>query len=64
VEILAVDGRRIRTLALEGFGPGGYEIGWDGRDATGARIRSGHYYIVARGGSGQVAVRQVTLVGD
>lgn len=54
VEIWSVDGKRIRTLALnQAFSPGDNTVLWNGLDAKGTPVASGIYF-----------VRVVTPLGD
>jgi hypothetical protein len=45
VELFDVQGRRIATLADRGFAAGAHVLGWDGRDAAGARASRGLYFV-------------------
>ncbi len=44
VAIYNVAGRRVRNLVNESKSPGAYETTWDGRDDSGAEVRSGVYF--------------------
>ncbi len=61
VEVMAVDGRRVATLARGVLPAGRHALVWDGRDDAGARAASGVYFVRARGGTGS-GLRKVTLV--
>jgi beta-fructofuranosidase len=45
VELFDVQGRRLATLADRGFAPGAQMLAWDGRDAAGARVPRGLYFV-------------------
>jgi endonuclease I len=50
LDIFAVDGRRVRTLAVGDHVAGEYRIDWDGRDEGCRRAPSGAYYLRLTGG--------------
>jgi hypothetical protein len=59
--IHALDGRRIATLA-NAAGPGSHTLAWDLRDAHGARVRSGLYFVrLALGG--ESVTRKLVVAG-
>ena len=43
VEIVGPDGRLVRCLLREPFGPGSVRVAWDGRDSQGRDVGSGTY---------------------
>ena len=51
LEIFALNGQRVRTIELDGRGPGEHSIAWDGRDASGHAVASGNYVAVMRVGA-------------
>lgn len=57
VEVFAVDGRRVRTLADGGVAAGTVALAWDGRDARGALLPPGLYMVRASLASGAVTRR-------
>jgi hypothetical protein len=44
LEIIALDGRRVTTLARRAFAAGTWSISWDGRGDSGARVAAGVYF--------------------
>jgi hypothetical protein len=61
VEVFDLRGRRVRTL-LEDFRRAGiHRVSWDGRDAGGAGVASGVYYVRLRSSAG-TSTRPVTRV--
>jgi flagellar hook assembly protein FlgD len=62
IEVLAVDGRRVRTLVAGArFGAGTGEVVWDGRDDGGRTLAGGVYVIRFRAGDFTTG-RKVQLV--
>jgi hypothetical protein len=53
VEILAPDGRRVRTLVDEVASTGSHAIRWRGTDARGERLPAGTYLVRLEGGGGE-----------
>ena len=51
VAVYALDGRLVRELVRGNLGAGRHEIAWDTRDASGARVRPGLYFVRASFGS-------------
>lgn len=47
VAVFDVSGRRVATLARGPFAEGALALTWDGRDAAGARVRAGMYFVRA-----------------
>ncbi len=45
LELYDLLGRRVATLADRAFGAGAQAVPWDGRDASGARVRRGLYFV-------------------
>ena len=45
VDIFDLQGRRVVTLADRGFAPGTQVLPWNGRDAAGARVARGLYFV-------------------
>ena len=46
VDVIDVAARRVRTfLAGRNLAPGKHSVAWDGRDASGARVRPGVYFV-------------------
>jgi len=45
LELFDLAGRRVQTLASGVLGPGPHDVHWDGRDAHGANVRSGVYFV-------------------
>jgi hypothetical protein len=61
IGLFDVAGRKVRSWAWrEGLPAGHHAITWDGRDASGARVRSGVYIVRARAG-GESRVRKIVL---
>jgi len=61
LDVYAVDGRRVATLANAPFAPGSHVVEWDGRDAQGRTVPAGVYFtrlVRASGG----AVESATVV--
>ena len=61
LEILDVQGRRVRVLADGSFAAGRYAHGWDGRDAAGRRAPPGIYLARLEAESGRAARRFVVI---
>jgi hypothetical protein len=63
VEISVHDlaGREIRSLVRQSQPAGRYEVGWDGRDAEGAAVRSGVYFLRGRIGDERVHGRVLVV---
>jgi hypothetical protein len=59
VDVLDAQGRRIVTIAQGRVGPGRRAIAWSGRDHEGHRAGPGAYFVRARLGGRQAAVRVV-----
>jgi flagellar hook assembly protein FlgD len=63
IAVYDIVGRRVRTLADRRFKQGQYELLWDGRDNTGARLRPGVYFTRVRyRESGFETARKVTIL--
>lgn len=60
VELIVVDvqGRRVRTLTREIFGPGVHEVVWDGTSDAGRPVASGVYFLRSKAG-GRVTYQRV-----
>ena len=52
------NGRRVAVLVSRAMGSGSRTLAWDGRDARGARVAPGIYFVRARTG-GAIAVRRI-----
>jgi hypothetical protein len=61
LEIVGVDGRRVRELARGRFAPGPHAFEWDGRDADGRAVAPGVYFAVARTPDGAKSTRLARL---
>jgi photosystem II stability/assembly factor-like uncharacterized protein len=59
VSVFDAAGRRVRVLARGTHEAGRHPLAWDGRDARGARVRSGVYFVRASDGSGSRTQRLV-----
>lgn len=60
--VVDLAGRRVRPLTLErSFTPGRQSIVWDGRDAQGARLPAGVYFVHVRAGD-QSDTRRIVLL--
>src|SRR4029079_4868487 len=58
-------GRRVRTLVTdEAMAPGSHSFDWDGRDANGARVASGVYFVHLAAGGDRVMQRAVLMTGE
>ncbi len=60
LEVLDLQGRRVRTLTTGELTAGPHEVAWDGRDDGGRAVPSGGYLLRLTGG-GQVATAKATL---
>jgi hypothetical protein len=45
LDVFALDGRRVATVADRGYDAGRYSIDWNGRSAGGARLGAGLYFV-------------------
>jgi hypothetical protein len=61
LELLDLQGRRVRSLRLGALPAGRHEAGWDGRDDEATEVANGVYFAILRGARA-VAVRRVALV--
>jgi len=61
VQVVAIDGRRVRTLASGMLAGGDHEHVWDGRDDAGRQLPSGTYLAVVRHGRG-IGTAKLVLV--
>ena len=61
VEIFDASGRLVRTLADGAREAGSHSIEWDGRDADGARVPAGVYYVRAAAEGGAASARWVRV---
>lgn len=61
VEILSLEGRRVRTLANRSYGAGRWVIAWDGTTDDGTRVVSGVYLVRLRAGN-ETSVAKVGVV--
>jgi FlgD Ig-like domain len=62
VEVYDAAGRAVRRL-FSGTRPGGdYELEWDGRDGSGARVASGVYFVRIRAAGATQVARKLVLV--
>ena len=61
IDVFSIDGRRVRTLVDEDFGPGRHSAVFDGRDQTGRQVASGTYLYVMQG-PGISQTRRMLLV--
>ncbi len=62
VEVYDAGGRAVRTLFSGERAVGDYELEWDGRDAGGARVASGVYFVRLRAGGATQATRKLVFV--
>ncbi len=61
-EVLDVQGRRVRQLALEAPRAGGVgELAWDGRTEEGSRVAAGLYFVRVRAGDETASLRLVEV---
>lgn len=61
VRVYGVDGRLVRELAAGDHAAGAHDVVWDGRDAAGARVRAGVYWVRVAS-DGRSACRRVADV--
>ena len=61
LEVLDLQGRRVRILADRAFAPGRHEIEWDIRDPGGRRVRPGIYLVRMGAGEFRAARKMVVL---
>ncbi len=61
LEVIGVNGRRIRVLADEVLSAGDHEVTWDGRDESGRRAPNGVYFYRLMS-AGDEASRKMTLM--
>jgi len=61
LDVIAVDGRRIARLCDGTLEAGTHPFRWDGRDAAGARVSSGLYFVRLAADGGTVCRRLVRL---
>lgn len=61
IGVYDVAGRLVRELVRARLQPGTYEVRWDGRDASGASVRDGLYFVMGRIGADRIQTR-VTVV--
>jgi len=54
-------GRRVRTVAHGGYGPGVHSVAWDGRDASGGRAAPGLYFVRLKTGEATFQRRIIRL---
>jgi hypothetical protein len=54
-------GRQIRTLMDDEVAPGLHSMQWDGRDASGAFVRSGIYFSTVKTASGFMETRKMVV---
>jgi hypothetical protein len=62
LEVYVVGGRRVRTMPLGDLGPGRHWTEWDGRDASGAAMASGVYFLRLRSNAYQSPPMKAILV--
>jgi len=61
LDVFALNGRRVATVADRVFGEGGQAVTWDGRDHTGRTLESGTYVYILESGDERRSAR-MTLV--
>lgn len=61
IAIYDVRGHRVATLADSRFEPGTHRLAWHGRDAQGARVASGTYFVTLDAGATHLRSRLVLL---
>lgn len=61
LEVIGVNGRRVRTLTDGVLQAGAHEVTWDGRDESGRRAPNGVYFYRLQSGD-EVAARKMTLM--
>jgi hypothetical protein len=62
MEIYDVSGRCVRTVPLGHVGRGVHQVRWDGRDAGGADVASGVYFVRLRGSDGECRGAKAVLL--
>jgi hypothetical protein len=65
IEVFDLRGRRVRTVTREEVGPGRHVTAWDGRDAEGRPLASGHYLARLRvrgAGVNTMQTRKITVI--
>jgi len=58
ISVYDVNGRRVVELANESYPAGAHRLSWDGRDAAGARLPSGIYFVKLQAG-GHTSVKKI-----
>jgi hypothetical protein len=61
LRVFALDGREVRRLARAAYPAGRHELRWDGRDARGAAVPSGVYFLRLESGGTVRAHRMVRV---
>lgn len=61
LDVYDVSGRRLARLGQGRFLAGPHVVEWDGRDASGARVSAGHYFVRLES-AGQVAVARLVVI--
>jgi predicted outer membrane repeat protein len=61
ITILDMAGREVRSLAAAGTDRGASALTWDGRDRAGQRVPAGVYWVRARQGDREAAVRVMAI---
>jgi hypothetical protein len=61
IEVYAVDGRRVKTLAPDTWTRGTWQASWDGTDDAGRPVGSGAFFVRATHGPGTLATAKVTV---
>jgi|GEM_PF-1517437 len=59
--VFDINGRQIRTFISESVPPGQHTVNWDGTDASGKKVASGHYVYQLKA-NGQVRSKMMILV--
>ncbi len=59
--VFDINGRQIRTFIIESVPPGQHTVSWDGTDASGKKVASGHYVYQLKA-NGQVRSKIMVLV--
>jgi uncharacterized protein len=62
LEVYAMNGQKIATLARGGYGAGTHVLHWDGRDDGGASVASGIYHYRLYSGDGTGQTRKLLLL--
>ncbi len=62
LDVVGLDGRRVRTLAVRHHGAGEFRVDWDGRDDAGGLAPSGTYLLRLAGTDGSVDRAKLTLL--